>query len=241
MSVTFNKIIKGLKKVYTELFLYPEFKQSHLSYDEYWKKMIGSEFDKINSFQRQRAHFVLNSLGPTDSIIDLGCGNGAVIKEIRKFINLKTHAVDYSEYVLGKLRELNFETLFLDLNDPQLFNKLPKADYLLMLEVLEHLPNSEEFLKSALNHSQKGVFFSFPNTGNIIHRSRLLMGKFPMQWITHPGEHLRFWTLSDLKWWLTQLGFIERCYIHVYGGIPILNKIWPSLFGRSFIVKVNKN
>jgi 2-polyprenyl-3-methyl-5-hydroxy-6-metoxy-1,4-benzoquinol methylase len=240
METYLQKVKKGLKKVFRELFLYPDFNQSNLSYDEYWKKMIGTEFDKINSFQKKRAHFVLGFLKEGDSIIDLGCGNGAVIKEIRKFIHLKTYAVDYSEYVLSKLRELDFETIYADLNDKDLFEKIPNGDYLLMLEVLEHLPHSENFLTKALSHSKKGVFFSFPNTGNIIHRARLMMGKFPMQWVAHPGEHLRFWTFADLVWWLKQLGLYEKSQIFIYGGIPLLNKIFPSLFGRSFIVKVKK-
>jgi 2-polyprenyl-3-methyl-5-hydroxy-6-metoxy-1,4-benzoquinol methylase len=222
------------------MFLYPEFPQNPLSYDEYWKKMIGTEFDKINSFQRQRAHFVLNNISPNDTICDLGCGNGSVIKEIRKFRHHTTYAVDYSRYVLEKLESMDFKTLYFDLNEPNLFPKLPRVDHFLMLEVLEHLPQSENFLKESLAHANKSVFFSFPNTGYIVFRSRLMMGKFPMQWVTHPGEHLRFWTYVDLKWWLKELGLYDKANIKVYGGWPIMNKIWPNLFGRGMIVQIKK-
>jgi len=236
----FKKVPKQLKKVFIELFLYPSFPQVPLSYDEYWKKVIGTEFDKINSFQRQRAHFVLKNIQAGDTICDLGCGNGAVIKEIRKFRYHETFAVDYSNYVLTKLETMDFKTIFLDLNESDLFKKLPIVDHYLMLEVLEHLPNSEKFLKDALKMSSKSVFFSFPNTGYIVFRSRLMMGKFPMQWVTHPGEHLRFWTYHDLKWWLNQIGLYERSKIHIYGGWPIFNKILPNLFGRGMIVQIKK-
>lgn len=240
LIIFLKKVPKQLKKIFIELFLYPEFPQNPLSYDDYWKKVIGTEFDKINSFQRQRAHFVLRNIQEADTICDLGCGNGAVIKEIRNFRNHPTFAVDYSKYVLEKLEQLDFQTLFLDLNDPTLFSKLPKVDHYLMLEVLEHLPHSEIFLKEALQNSKKSVFFSFPNTGYIVFRSRMIMGKFPMQWVTHPGEHLRFWTYHDLKWWLKQIGLYQKAKIHVYGGWPIINKIWPNLFGRGMIVQIKK-
>ncbi len=240
LIIFLRKVPKQLKKIFIELFLYPDFPQTPLSYDEYWKKVIGTEFDKINSFQRQRAHFVLKNIKKGESLCDLGCGNGAVIKEIRKFSHHETFAVDYSSYVLNKLETLDFKTLFLDLNDQDLFQKLPKVDHYLMLEVLEHLPHSENFLKEALLNSQKSVFFSFPNTGYIVFRSRLIMGKFPMQWVTHPGEHLRFWTYVDLKWWLNQIGLKDKATIHVYGGWPILNKILPNLFGRGMIVQIKK-
>lgn len=240
LLIFIKKVPKQIKKIFIELFLYPEFQQTPLSYDEYWKKAIGTDFDKVNSFQRQRARFVLKNIKKNESICDLGCGSGAVIKEIRKFSLHETFAVDYSNYVLNKLAMLDFKTIFLDLNDAELFKKLPRVDHFLMLEVLEHLPHSEIFLKEALENSKQSVFFSFPNTGYVVFRSRLIMGKFPMQWVTHPGEHLRFWTYTDLKWWLKQLGLYEKSNIHIYGGWPILNKIWPNLFGRGMIVQVKK-
>jgi ADP-glucose pyrophosphorylase len=71
-------------------------------------------------------HFIFNkdwllkNIEKNDSLCDLGCGSGAVIKEIRKFSMHETYAVDYSNYVLNKLETLDFKTLFLDLNDSKI-------------------------------------------------------------------------------------------------------------------------
>ena len=235
-----EKILRQLKRIRNEFITYPDFVESNLSYDDYWEKVIGKDFNKIGPFQRKRAEFVMKHTQATETLMDLGCGNGAVIREINKFRKPKIFAVDCSNYVLSKLSSENIETIFMDLNDKDIFSKLPKADHILLLEVLEHLPQPENFLRAALVHTDRSVFFSFPNTGYITHRIRLLLGKFPMQWVTHPGEHLRFWTLTDLKWWLKQLKFYERSTIHTYEGWPVLNKIWPSLFARSMIVRVTK-
>jgi 2-polyprenyl-3-methyl-5-hydroxy-6-metoxy-1,4-benzoquinol methylase len=109
-----------------------------------------------------------------------------------------------------------------------------------MLEVLEHIPNPEKFIKTISKKAKKGVFFSVPNTGYISYRLRLLFGAFPMQWNIHPGEHLRFWTYRDLKWWLNELDLADRSEIYVYQGIPLLNKIYKGLFGAGFVVKIFK-
>ena len=61
-----------------------------------------------------------------------------------------------------------------------------------------------------------------------------------MQWALHPGEHLRFWTYRDLKWWLKELGFDKQSEVYVYEGIPVLNKLWKGLFGAGFMIKIKK-
>jgi hypothetical protein len=109
-----------------------------------------------------------------------------------------------------------------------------------MLELLEHIPHSEELMLSALGKSQKGIFISFPNTGYYRHRLRLLFGKFPLQWRVFPNEHVRFWTYTDAKWWLKSLG-IQNYTLHCYKGIPLLNKILPSIFGAGMIIEISKN
>ena len=117
--------------------------------------------------------------------------------------------------------------------------KVKKTDHLLLLEVLEHLPHSEKVLATAYEKSRRGIFFSFPNSGFFIYRLRLLFGKFPMQWRVYPNEHLRFWTVADLKWWLRAQGYTEYD-IFFYKGIPLLNRLWPSLFAAGLFVCLTK-
>ena len=127
-----------------------------------------------------------------------------------------------------------------DINNFNTIEELPEVDHIMILEVLEHMPNPEKFLKMILPKAKKSIFFSFPNSGYIAYRLRLLFGSFPMQWTLHPGEHLRFWTFRDLKWWLNQMSLLHKSKIHIYEGVPILNKVWKGLFGAGLIVKVEK-
>ena len=84
------------------------------------------------------------------------------------------------------------------------------------------------------------LIFSVPNTGYVAHRKRLLFGSFPLQWRNNPGEHLRFWTLGDMKWWLKQLNLYEKSIIKTYEGFPLLNKLWPGMFAMGIIVIIKK-
>ena len=118
------------------------------------------------------------------------------------------------------------------------FKQLGDFDYITMLEVLEHIPNAEEaMLRIKDAFKSKIAFFSIPNSGSLYDRIRLLRGRFPKQWVVHPSEHVRFWTLNDFKFTLSNLD-IKLIKVHAIPHNHSLNKISPSLFSQSFIFEV---
>lgn len=243
MNISFFK----LKGIYGKLFLYPvqniEISQSG-DYDVYWKDKRGVNIGTLSMWQKERADFILNTLPNTQekiAISDIGCGDGSILVYLRSRNNNIYRCIGYddAEFALKQARTEGIETHKLDIAQKASYPYIQETDYCLLLEVLEHIPESETLLTEALTKSRQGVFFSFPNTGYIRHRIRLLFGKFPLQWRVFPNEHVRFWTYSDLRWWLRALG-MSKYRIQCYQGVPILNKIWPSLFAAAFIVYLAK-
>jgi len=234
-----------LKVWHRRIFLYPQEKirpESSLNYDEYWKKKLKNRTTCLSRHEKSRAEIVLSHIQPEDEIIvaDIAGGPGVILEYIMKRNSyIRGVSYDISDYALGLAREKGVETSKFDINDQEELGALKESDYFLLLEILEHLPHSEKVLHAAYNKARKGVFFSFPNTGFFIHRLRLLFGKAPAQWVSFPNEHLRFWTNTDLKWWLNALGYTDYKIIY-YQGIPFLRKIWPSLFAGSFVVFLKK-
>lgn len=209
-----------------------------VDYDDYWAKRGRGGVAKLSSWQKQRADYILQMIEPGSRVLDLGCGDGALLKYLGDRAKIEGVGVDFSEKVLELARQLGVKTLRVDLSDLANLQTLPEADYILGLELIEHLANSEEFIKKLKSKAKKALIFSFPNTGYYPYRLRLLLGSFLVQWITHPGEHLRFWTVKDVKWWVKALGFNLDKLI-VYEGLPILNRIWPKLFGQGIIIKIS--
>lgn len=222
------------------IFSYPKLGTHDVSYDDYWRARGLDSKLKLNSFQKKRADLTLKEVEKNRVVLDVGCGNGALlfyingIKPMKKLIG-----VDVSEKALTLAKENNIETIKGDISKLEILEKLPSADYILMFEVIEHFPNSEDLINWANQHAKKGVFFSVPNTGFFAHRARLLLGRFPLQWRVNPSEHLRFWTVQDMKWWLKSLGF-KNYILEIYEGIPLFNRIWPSLFGQGIWVFIPK-
>lgn len=240
-----------MKQWYEDLFLYSKYRidpSVSLDYDKYWEEKRrfwdekGETSGVLTSWQKDRANIVLGALPETGSfeLGDIGCGEASILKYIMDRKNVtKATGYDSSSFILEKAAKIGIHGIKADLNKEEDLEKIVQADYQLLLEVLEHFPHSERILAKAYATANKGVFFSFPNTGYFIFRLRLLFGKFPKQWKNFPNEHLRFWTYADLKWWLRALGY-ENYEVFHYKGIPLLNKIWPSLFGAAFVVFLKK-
>lgn len=233
-----------LKLFWRALFLYPveRLNGEELSYDRYWDDKRPGGVSRLSGWQKKRADIILQSLKPRTSVSvgDVGCGDGAVGAYLREQGAVsRVTGYDLSEKALAMARKNGLETVLFDLQEEQDLEKLREDDFILMLEVLEHIPHAERALAKAYERARHGVFFSFPNTGFLSYRLRLLFGRFPVQWRVHPGEHLRFWTHRDLFWWLRAQGY-RQFSIRAYKGIPGLNQLWPSLAAAGFIVRLDK-
>jgi 2-polyprenyl-3-methyl-5-hydroxy-6-metoxy-1,4-benzoquinol methylase len=244
-----KKKLYFLKRWYTAVFVYPQETlkvEESLDYDEYWRQKRGSHNQggtrRITVNEKMRADYVAKMIGNTDRVTigDIASGPGVIFKYLVERLQIQEYTgYEFSEYALEVAKSLGMIGVKFDINSDTDLASVKPADYFLMLEILEHIPNSEKVLSTIFEKARCGVFFSFPNSGNFLYRLRLLFGKMPAQWIKFPNEHLRFWTLTDLKWWLKALGY-NNYEIHCYRGIPILERIWPALFAGSFVVYIKK-
>jgi methionine biosynthesis protein MetW len=234
-----------IKEFFARLYRYPKVTLEYegVDYDSYWADKREQGLGTLSHWPKQRADMALaHMVKDADlSVLDIGCGDGAVLTYLKKNARVvKAIGVDVSAVALKKAAGNGVETIHSH-TDP--LESLPanlRVDYVLMFEVLEHMAKPEAQLRYMMSIADRGVFFSFPNTGYIQHRLRLLLGSFPLQWQVHPGEHLRFWTYRDLVWWLKALG-IKEYTIQIYEGIPVLKKVWPALFGQAFFIYIPNN
>lgn len=227
------------------IFFYPKHALSlaALDYDNYWnQKRPQNQKVILAPAEAERARIIAALIPPGDIRIgDIGSGPGVVLKAI---LETKPYAsgiaFDSSPRALEDVRSLGIEGILLDITAPGALDSVEVCDYYLVLEVLEHVANSEEVLATLFKKAKHGVFFSVPNTGFLTHRFRLLFGKAPAQWIHMPNEHLRFWTIIDMHWWLRALHY-QSFQVIPYRGIPVLNTLWPNLFAEGMVVFIKKH
>jgi len=245
-----NELYK-LKIEFINIFSYSNssyHKSEKFNYDLYWDIRNNSKIKKPNIFHEDRATLLYEimkekNISFNSELLDIGSGDGRQLQAIQqKLRKLSITASDISEKSLSNLSE-NYRTITIDLNKDFITKKF---DLITAFEVLEHIDKPEESLLYLLSKTELCFIFSVPNTGYIFHRLRLLFGSFPAQWKTFPGEHLRFWTYKDMKWWLTDYLGIDRndykiiCYAYF---LPFLVKLFPflsTIFSKGLFVQINK-
>lgn len=236
------KLLQTLKQVLYLIFKYPKFNpRICFNYNKYWLDKRGKSLGSMNSYQLYRAKWICERIDIGSSVLDIGCGDGVILKYLIDKKRITAYGTDISDHALTALKDSEIKIFKCDLTNYIDNDSFPIVDHVLALEVLEHVPDAENLLLFLETKAIKSVFVSFPNTGYIAHRFRLLFGSFPLQWRLHPSEHLRFWTYRDLLWWFRTLNLdYSKVELNVYEGIPFLNKFWKGLFGMAFIFKIKK-
>lgn len=208
------------------------------SYDEYWQAR-GKNTPSLSVWQKKRADIANRCMsGENLYIVDVGSGSGEVLDYFReKRKGLTGLGIDASDHALLHVKNFGFEVSKQEFSEVE--NLLvPENDYVLLFEIIEHIKDSEKLVIKALQSARKGIFISIPNTGFFPYRLRLLFGSMPVQWVKLPNEHLRFWTLKDVKWWIKALGLESRSQVYTYEGFPILRHVLPGVFAAGIVIYI---
>lgn len=219
---------------WVSLFGYPRSASLALDYDEYWEKKRGSQMGYLSAFQLDRAVAIAGVISRGASALDIGCGDGAILQYLIEHKAVDAHGVDVSERAVVHCRAQGLDVWLADVTQPETLSALAEYDYIILSEIIEHVPAPEDLLNGLRSHVRQAFIVSVPNTGYVWHRLRLLLGRFPLQWLAHPGEHLRFWTHIDFLWWANWQGYRVRTAIP-YQGTPVLKRWWPNLFASGIV------
>lgn len=128
-------------------------------------------------------------------VIDLGCGEGIMLKSVFKGIgNCRVTGVDLSERALQTAKKLNPEMNFLKADILEF--KPKKADLVICVEAMEHIREYRKLLSKIVSYSDKAVI-SVPNKwafrlGNILQLRHLPTGG-------NTPIHVNEWTRPQLQ------------------------------------------
>jgi methionine biosynthesis protein MetW len=231
---------KALKKAYAYLFKYFPNAIETLDYNVYWDVLSRGAYQFDSAFS-YKVRLISDEVEVGSSVLDIGCGDGSLLEALRNLKNVRGVGIEISDYAIELARKRGVEVIKGDVSNRE-FRIDTVYDYIIISEVLEHIPNPEEVMLKIRHKFRKNVFISVPNTGHIGDRLRLLLGRFPKQWVLHKSEHLRFWTVEDFICWCRELGFV----VEKFHGMPVfydvlklpLWKYFPRLFSTHILYKV---
>ncbi len=189
------------------------------------------------------------------SLLDLGCGPGHVGR-LCEAMGVRVTGIDRESPLPDSLTDFHRW----DLEQTPLPVDALSFDMVLMLDIIEHLANPEDFLVSLRGSSERSasdqparVVITTPNIAFASIRLNLLLGRFNYAErgildITHKRLFTRrslLTTLEDCGYRIEQLRGIGAPFDAVMGGRSgrflgivsgALSRVWPSLFAFQFLV-----
>ncbi len=213
-------------------------------------------YDELNRNPFESHMLAIDSIKSNTSILDIGCATGYFAKELAKK-GCETYGVDKDRIALKKASKYCKEVIQCDLDNIKICHAPKKHfDYVLMLDVLEHLQNPKLAISQVGKFLKKDgrLVVSVPNIAHASIRWGLLKGDFDY---TNTGildsTHVHFYTLKSISRLLEKEGF-RILKIKPTNGmckVPFLYKItdrlpatwqyklvqkFPNLFAYQFII-----
>lgn len=225
----FRYYASRLPGLWSDIFSAKPLRLAGMDYDAYWRA-------KGDMLFTGRCPVLARLVKPGASVLDIGCGEGTTLKFLQEKANVRGLGLDISAEAVAMAKQKGIDARKADASAPD-FSVDSDYDHIIISEVLEHIPNPEELLSKVKGRARISLLISIPNSAYYIHRLRLFFGRFPVQWAFHPGEHLRFWSLTDFRELLEEKGF-RVLSVNTHSGFLFLHSFWPNLFADSAIFEV---
>ena len=192
---------------------------------------------KLNKSKYSAHEIALGLVDSKSKVLELGCNTGYLSRELKNR-GCKVWGVDNNLAYLKEAKKYCEWVGQLDLDSSTNYRLIPKEkfDFILLMDVLEHLKDASDLLAYiAGNIKTRKIIISIPNIANLSIRMDLLFGKFNY---TELGlldkTHVKLYTLASAKKLITSSGLkIES--INFTADLGLVN-----IFGR-FLRKLPKD
>jgi glycosyltransferase involved in cell wall biosynthesis len=189
---------------------------------------------------------ILKHITPGSRVLDLGCAGGYIGALLKDKLACSVTGIDFFDLAPGIVLD---EFIQYDLNKGVPNIDLSRFDYVVMLDVIEHLNSPESFMESlhkALDQNPNAILIaSSGNIGFIIPRLMLLIGQF------NYGKrgildltHTRLFTFGSFRRLFKQNGYEIKFIDGIPGPFPLAlgnNMLaWMLIFINSIGIKVSK-
>ena len=146
-------------------------------------------------------HSIARLVPPGSRVLDLGCGDGALLAHLRDARQCTGYGVEIDDAKVHACLKRGVNVLQLNLEDGLNMFGDDAFDVVLQIDTLQHLRNAETMLRETARVGRSGVV-AFPNFAHWPNRLAVLQGRMPVtkrlpyQWYDTPN--IRVGTHADL-------------------------------------------
>lgn len=191
------------------------------------------------NYRPYEAHrMVYDMISPNSDVLDMGCATGYFAKELINK-NCRVVGVDIDLDALKQASKYCVKVINADFENIEAAN-IPKMsfDYILLLDVIEHLGNGEIFLKKIHQYLRQDgyLILSTPNIAHISVRLNLLRGNFDYENLgIMDRTHVHFYTKRTLLEIINTAKWDVKLLLQTadFGQIPLVGR-WARFIPKFF-------
>ena len=187
---------------------------------------------------RQALELIADLVPQGSRVLDLGCGDGALLALLRDRRGCRGYGVelDDAKVLAGVQRGVN--VIQFNLEDGLALFEDASFDVVLQLETLQNLRHTERMLRETARVGRIGIV-SFPNFAHWPNRLRVLQGRMPVtkvlpyQWYDTPN--IRVGTFADFEILARKNGLHILDAFGLHEGEVVRH--WPNLLASTAVFK----
>ena len=192
--------------------------------------------------ERRDLELIGSLVPPGSRVLDLGCGDGALLEWLQREKGCSGYGVELSDDNLLRCVQRGVDVLQLDLEEGLALFEDRSFDVVLQLETLQHLRNTEKMLRETARVGRIGIV-AFPNFAHWPNRFSVLRGRMPVtktlpyQWYDTPN--IRVGTFADFEVLARQCGLRILEAFGLHEGRPV--RLWPNLLASTAVFKFERD
>ncbi len=202
----------------------------------------------INNKLRPDLELICEWIKPDSRILDLGCGDGALLNHLYKTRNVTGYGleIDNSNIIKCVLKGVQVIQTNLDEGITEFFDE-NSFDYVVMTQTLQAIQHPENLLNQMMRIGKEGIV-TFPNMAFWKNRIQLALGghmpitrTLPENWHDTPNIHLC--SLHDFEALCNEnsIKIIQRAAVDYAHRYSLGSKLFPNLLGEIALYRFCKN
>jgi methionine biosynthesis protein MetW len=167
---------------------------------------------------------IANWIAPSSRVLDLGCGDGALLAHLAKDKNCNGYGVEIDDAQVLACVKQGVNVVQQNIEEGLSMFGQQQFDVAVLSMSMQATKQTEQVLREMSNVARYGIV-SFPNFGHWFHVWSILRGRMPVsnempyQWYNTPNVHLA--TVQDFEDFLGQLGLRIEERVFLRDGRPI--------------------
>ena len=178
---------------------------------------------------------------PDSSVLDLGCGDGLLLKYLKQTRNARGYGIDIADANVLACVKNGVNVIQSDLERGLAGFDAGSFDCVILSQTLQAVRHTEEIVLEMLRVGREAIV-SFPNFGRWDLRLQLALGKMPMsaelpyQWYNTPNVHL--FTIADFESFCLGHGISVLGRVTLHRGRAV--RTFANFFGSLAVYRVEK-